>query len=429
MSKPEKLLSPGYVSLIICQFFGAMNDNVLKGVLTYMVIDGTWKGSLGQGGQGIVGMIFTVPFIFLSGYAGQIADRYSKRNVTWWVKFVEIPIAIIGGFGFWMGNLWITLLSLIALTSQSAFFGPAKYGMIPELVSDKLLSKANGTINMMTNLAVILGTLFAGMISDAYSPRILESSAQVLWLPLAAMLIIAVLGFVVVWFMPPLPAGNPNLAIDMNPVSNYIDTIRDMSKTKLLMVMMAWGYFYLLAGIALLILPEYTMVLDVGRGPASVLLGMLGISVGIGCAVAGVVSGDKIRPRLIPMGAAGLVLFFGLLGWIQPPVIGMKGTMMDVAKCNVSWLVLGAGFSAGFYIVPLQALLQKLSPDDERGRFLGTANGVSFAFLALASLFYWVVRPWFGDSPQRMFLVCSVLMAVGAAFFLWRLRGTKLDAV
>jgi sugar phosphate permease len=246
---------------------------------------------------------------------------------------------------------------------------------------------------------------------------------------MAAMVAISVLGFVPVWFMPPLAAGKPNLAIEMNPISNYIDTIRDMSKTKLMMVMMAWGYFYLLAGIALLILPEYTKVLDVDRGPASVLLGMMGISVGVGCAVAGVVSGNKIRPRLIPIGAAGLVFFFGLLGWIQPPVIGNGGTMVQVALCNVSWLVCGAGFAAGFYIVPLQALLQKLSPDDERGRFLGVANGVSFSFLAIASLFYWLVRSLFGDTPQRMFLVCSVMMAFGAAFFLWRLRGTKLDAV
>ena len=84
----------------------------------------------------------------------------------------------------------------------------------------------------------------------------------------------------------------------------------------------------------------------------------------------------------------------------------------------------GAGFSAGFYIIPLQALLQKLSPEADRGRFLGTANAVSFGFLTLASLLYIVIRPLYGDEPQKMFYVSSVLMAVGATFFLWRLRGT-----
>jgi acyl-[acyl-carrier-protein]-phospholipid O-acyltransferase/long-chain-fatty-acid--[acyl-carrier-protein] ligase len=68
--------------------------------------------------------------------------------------------------------------------------------------------------------------------------------------------------------------------------------------------------------------------------------------------------------------------------------------------------------------------LQKLSPDDERGRFLGTANAISFAFLALAALLYWVIRPAFGNQPQYIFYVSAALMAAGAAFFLWRLRGT-----
>jgi len=97
-----------------------------------------------------------------------------------------------------------------------------------------------------------------------------------------------------------------------------------------------------------------------------------------------------------------------------------------VLLSNVTFFILGAGFFAGFYIIPLQALLQKMSPDDERGRFLGTANAVSFAFMTVSALLYWVIRPAFGDEPQNIFYVCAGLMAVGAAFFLWRLRGTGL---
>ena len=184
----------GFMSLIFTQFFGAANDNVLKGVLIYMVIDGAWAGRLGPGGQGIVSVCFTLPFILLSGYAGQFADRHSKRYVSVLVKIVEVPIAIVALVGFWMGNLWVTLCALVALTCQSAFFGPAKYGMIPELVESRELSRANGTINMMTNLAVIIGTLAAGKIADVYSPQVVPDKvtpAAVLWLPGAAMLALA----------------------------------------------------------------------------------------------------------------------------------------------------------------------------------------------------------------------------------------------
>lgn len=420
------------MSLVATQFFGAMNDNVLKIVLTFMVIDGAWAGQLGAGGQGIVGICFTIPFLLLSGYAGQLADRHSKRTVTIWVKIAEIPISIIAAVGFFTGNLWITLAALILLTCQSSFFGPAKYGMIPELVEDSDLSRANGTINMMTNVAVIVGTLLGGIVSDLYSPQ--GTEAGLIWLPGVVLTLVAIFGLLTASFMTPLQIGDKDLQYKLNPFSTYIDTIREMSKTRLLMVMMAWGYFYLLAGIALFIVPEYAEVLDpiraegsveVNRAEASVLMGVLGVAIGVGCAVAGLISGHRIEPRLIPIGAAGLVVFFALLAAV-PPSLPNLSPMIRVGLSNVAFFILGAGFFAGFYIIPLQALLQKLSPDDERGRFLGTANAVSFTFLTVAGLLYWAVRPAFGNQPQNIFYVSSVLMAVGAAFFLWKLRGTGI---
>ncbi|MFG0263101.1 MAG: MFS transporter [Novipirellula sp. JB048] len=420
---PSHLLRRGFLGLLATQFFGAMNDNVLKGVLTFMVIQGgVWAGDLGEGGQGIVGLCFTIPFIFLSGYGGQIADRYSKRTVTMWLKCIEIPIVIAAGIGFLMGELWITLAALFALTCQSAFFGPAKYGMIPELVEDADLSRANGTINMMTNVAVILGTLVAGMVSDAYFPA---GSEGMLWLPAAVLLSIAVAGLGVAMLLTPLPVGDRHVRFDFNPLTTYLTTMREMSKTRLLMVMMAWGYFYLLAGIALFIVPEYTQVLEISSTEASVLMGVLGVSIGLGCAAAGLISGHRIEPRLVPIGAAGLVVFFALLA-IVPPSLPDARPMLRVALSNVAMFIFGAGFFAGFYIVPLQSLLQYLSPEGERGRFLGTANAVSFIFLTIAALLYWAIRPAFADQPQHIFLVSSLLMGAGAAFFLWQLRGTGI---
>jgi MFS family permease len=443
----SNLLKRGFMSLVATQFFGAMNDNILKGVLTFMVLDGIWSGSLGRGGQGIVSMCFTIPFILLSGYAGQVADRFSKRTVTFWVKSLEIPIALLAGIGFYTNNLWITLSALVALTCQSAFFGPAKYGMILEFVGDRDLSRANGTINMMTNLAVIVGTLLAGSVSDRYSPQPVANAitpAAVSWLPGAVMVGVAIAGLMAALFMTPLQAGARALKWDPNPFTTYLETIREMARGRLIMVMMAWGYFYMLAWIALMILPEYTDVLNITREQASVLMGVMGIAIGLGCAVAGLISGHRIEPRLVPIGAAGMVIFFALLGGVKPKLGGITSATEEVATAteevesaksvysprvsvalsNVSFFVLGAGFFAGFYIIPLQALLQKLSPDDERGRFLGTANAVSFAFLTIGALLYWVIRPAFGENPQHIFFVSSVLMATGAGFFLWRLWGT-----
>ena len=425
----SNLVKRGFLSLIFTQFFGAANDNLLKGVLTFMVIDGVWSGRLGAGGQGLVALCFTIPFIVLSGYAGQFADRNSKRYVSVLVKVVEIPIAATAMLGFWLGSLWITLAALVALTCQSAFFGPAKYGMIPELVDDRDLSRANGTINMMTNIAVILGTLAAGEVADRYSPLPASdgsSAPAVLWLPGALMLAVAAAGLIAVLFLVRLEPGDKNLKYNPNPLATYISTIREMSKSPLLMVMLAWGYFYLLAGLALLIIPEYTIVLNIDRAEASVLLGILGVAIGLGSVSAGLISGHRIEPRLIPIGALGITVFFVLLGTVQPslPALAPK---LRVAFSNVGGFIFGAGVFAGFYIIPLKAMFQKLSPDDERGRFLGTANGISFSFLAVASLLYWIIKPLFIGAPQRIFLVSAALMLVGAVFFLVKLRHTVLS--
>lgn len=409
----SNIFKRGFLALIITQFFGAANDNILKGVLTFMVIDGAWKGRLGAGGQGIVGLCFTLPFILLSAYAGQFADRYSKRTVSVWVKVSEVPIAAMGMLGLWTGELWTTLFALVLLTTQSTFFGPAKYGMIPELVPPDDLSRANGTINMMTNIAVIAGTLAAGFIADRYYPlpdKNGVTAAPILWLPGVVMLAVALAGLASVFYLPPLVPGNRGLKFNWNPFAIYIDALREMAKTPLLGVAMAWGYFYFLAGLALLIIPEYTLVLNVNRETASYLLGVMGVAIGAGSAAAGLISGHRIETRLVPVGALGMMIFFTLLG-LAPATFWV-----------VAMLILCAGFFAGFYIIPLQALLQKLSPADERGRFLGTSNGISFAFLALASLAYWIIRPVFGSAPQRIFIVCAALLLLGAGLFLRQLR-------
>ncbi len=409
----SNLVKRGFLSLLGTQFLGAANDNVLKGVLTYMVIDGAWAGDLGAGGQGIVGLCFTLPFILLSGYAGQFADRNSKRFVAVLVKVIEIPISVVGLVGFWTGDLWVTLGALVALTCQSAFFGPAKYGMIPELVDSGDLSRANGTINMMTHVAVIVGTLAAGFIADRYSPLPDKAGVHadgVMWLPGVTMVLVAMAGLVAVLFLVKLEPGDRKLKYSWNPFATYVVAIRHMSRTPLLMVALAWGYFYLLAGMALSIIPEYTVVLSIDRGTASALLGIMAIAIGAGSVIAGLVSGHRIEPRLVPVGAVGLSVFFVLLGVVPP------------SFWSVAAFIFGAGFFAGFYIIPLQALLQRLSPDSERGRFLGTANAISFAFLSAAFGIFALIRPAFGDSPQRIFLVSAGLMILGTAYFVLRLR-------
>ena len=188
------------------------------------------------------------------------------------------------------------------------------------------------------------------------------------------------------------------------------------------MIMMAWAYFYLLAGIALFIVPEYTLVLNVSRAEASVLMGVLDCNRSrMWCG--GYVSGRDIEPRLIQL--SSWINRFLLFAFVPPSLAGGEGSAR-IALSNVAWFILGAGFFAGFYIVPLQSLLQGLSPDSQRGQYLGTANAISFGFMTLAAVFYWLVRDLFGDQPQKIFYLCSLLMGLGAVSLFGNCQGSDL---
>ena len=429
----SNIFKRGFAALIATQFFGAANDNILKGVLIFMLANGLWQGALGAGGQGWASALFTLPFIFLSGYAGRFADRHSKSSVTVLVKCIEIPIALIGMVGFWMQNLWITLGALIALACQSAFFGPAKYGMIPELVEKRDLSRANGAINMMTNIAVIVGTLAAGQIAVAYFPKDEAPQKPLLWLPGVIMILVAIAGLVCSLLLPRLKEGDKSIQYELNPFTTYISSLKEMNGTPLFTVMFSWAYFYLLAGLALLAIPDYEAVLvlhNVNAAEVAVLMGVMGIAIGLGCVLAGLISGHAIRPRLILVGAAGLIFFFAMLGML-PAQLPDLPRYWRVLFSWISFAIVGAGIFAGFYIIPLQAMLQRLTPEDELGRYLGTANGLSFTFILLASLLYSLLLNFVfpHDQAQRTFLVCAILMAIGLPFFIWRVkaRGFSFD--
>lgn len=409
----------GFLSLLSTQFLGAANDNILKQVVIFMVTTGgAWyltveQGGLGDGGQSIIFLCLTLPFIPLSGYAGQLADRFSKRDVMVMAKLVEVPIAVVAMISFLIGSLWLAMAALIALAIQSTFFGPAKYGIVPELVDDDQLSHANGTLNMLTNIAIIAGSLLAGPLSEMYDPQ--EGNAMGLsdgirWAPGLALVVVSLTGLVSAWFMPKLPAADPGLRIDFNPFKTYWLALGEMATTPLLTVALAWSGFYMVGTIALLTLPEFRSILDITYSQTGLYLGILGVSIGLGSVITGLISGRTIRHGLVPFGALGMTICFGMLGILKPTVIG------------VGILIFLAGFSAGFYIIPLQSLLQKLSPEDERGRFLGTANALSFLFSSIGALIFWIATSKAGLEPNRAFLICAALALIGTTMGVVQMR-------
>jgi acyl-[acyl-carrier-protein]-phospholipid O-acyltransferase/long-chain-fatty-acid--[acyl-carrier-protein] ligase len=403
----------GFVSLIATQFFEAASDNIVKGVIAFGVaLGGPWQSDFGKGGNGIVGVAFTVPFILLSAFGGRIADRSSKSRLTIVLKAISLGVCALCAVEFARGSAWGALAALVAFAIVSAFFGPVKYGMIAELVAPKDLARANGIINMATNVAVIVGTLVAGLVAQRWKDSFVNGvpTGGSAWSPGLVMGVFVVLGFLTALTLPRLKPQNPTLPVDLNPLSTYIATTREMAKSPLLAVCAAWTFFYFVAAVVLLILPDYSQVLGVKDDQTSYLMAALGVAIGVGCVTAAYLDTPARRARFVAFGAGGLAVGFGLLG-LAPPNFGLTMGLLALT-----------GIVAGFYIIPLQSMLQALAPDNLRGRVLGTANGYSFLMGAVGSAMFLGLRHL--DLPSnRVFLVMAALCAlVGGGAALW-LRG------
>jgi acyl-[acyl-carrier-protein]-phospholipid O-acyltransferase/long-chain-fatty-acid--[acyl-carrier-protein] ligase len=403
----------GFLSLLATQFFEAASDNIIKTTIGFAVaVGGPWEAVFGKGGNGVVAVAFTVPFILLSAFGGRIADRSSKSRITVVLKTISLGVCAFCAVEFARGSPMGALAALVAFATVSAFFGPVKYGMIAELVPSKDLARANGIINMATNVAVITGTVVAGIVAQRWKDGFVDGAPTggAAWLPGLAMGAFVVLGFLTCLTLPRLRPQNPTLPVNLNPFSTYISTTREMAKSPLLAVCAAWTFFYFVAATVLLILPDYSSHLGVRDDETSILMAALGVAIGVGCVAAAYLDTPARRQRFIPLGAGGLALGFALLG------VAPASFALTLA------LLVATGLVAGLYIIPLQAMLQSLAPDDLRGRVLGTANGYSFLMGAIGSGLFFALRQ--GDMPSnRIFLVLAGLCAaVGVVIVLW-LRG------
>ncbi|MSR41191.1 MAG: MFS transporter [Phycisphaerales bacterium] len=409
--KPRAALwNHGFASLLTTQFFEAACDNLVKGALAFAIATGgPWNEYFGAGGNGLVALLFALPFILLSAFGGRVADRCSKSRLTIYLKSLSFIVAGVALIGFSHGLPMLALTSLIFFAIVSAFFGPVKYGMIAELVAPEKLVRANGVINMATNVAVICGGLLAGIVSVHWKGSFVDGAPVGIqaYVPGFAILALVIGGFITCLTLPKLQPQNPTLPINLNPFSTYITTIREMKQTPLLAICVAWTYFYFAAAVVLVVLPDYSTFLSINDDWNSYLMAAMGAAIGIGCITAAYADHEARRSTFVVVGAFGLGAVFLALG-LAPP-------SYPITMC----LLIAMGLVAGFYIIPLQSMLQIHSPDKSRGRVLGTANGMSFAMGAVGGAMFYGLRT-LGMPSNRVFLVVGLLtLIVGVLIVRW----------
>src|ERR1051325_7898555 len=204
----DTLRQRGLPSFLWTQFLGAFNDNLFKIVVSMLAVHLVASARAGRE-LSIVSAVFILPFLLFSGYAGQLADVYSKRTVLIVTKSLEIVAATLGLVAFAFGHLQLTYLVLFLIGVQATFFSPAKYGILPEMLPDRDLSRANGVLEMSTFVAIVLGTAVGGYLFDVWHDR--------LWLIGVIVVAVAGLGTALSFGIPRVPAAAPARRIDLNP--------------------------------------------------------------------------------------------------------------------------------------------------------------------------------------------------------------------
>ena len=181
----QTLKTPGLQPFLWTQFLGAFNDNLFKMVVSLVAVRAATAAEAGRN-LSIISALFILPFILFSGYAGQLADVHSKRTVLVVTKSLEIVATTLGLVAFAMGHLQLTYAVLFLFAVQATFFSPAKYGILPEMLPDRDLSRANGVLEMSTFVAIVVGVAAGGAMFDAWQ--------QELWLIGVIVIAIALAG-------------------------------------------------------------------------------------------------------------------------------------------------------------------------------------------------------------------------------------------
>jgi acyl-[acyl-carrier-protein]-phospholipid O-acyltransferase/long-chain-fatty-acid--[acyl-carrier-protein] ligase len=402
----------GFWALIVTQFQGAFSDNVVKNLAILIAIFGTGMTAVDKNRFGeSIGALFALPFILFSMAGGFLADRFSKRSVMLGVKVFEMLIMSLVFAGLWTLDKNLLLAGVFLMGTHSAFFGPSKYGSLPELLPEKKLSWGNGILELGTFMAIILGTVAAAILSQKLQGR--------QWISGLVLIALAIFGFVSCLGITKIPAANPQKKFTPNFPAEVWRQLRAMRGDRpLWLAIIGNTYFNFIGALLLLNLFFYgANVLHVDETKIGLLNVALALGIGLGSAAAGYLSGGKIEYGLVPLGAFGLSIFSALLA--------LPG--LSVTKAVVLLALLG--FAGGFFIVPVSALLQHKPARENKGEVQATANLLSFVGVFLASGAHWLLAQQLQLSPRHIFLVGGLLTFVGAIYVLFLLPDALLRFV
>jgi 1-acyl-sn-glycerol-3-phosphate acyltransferase len=401
------------------QFLGAGNDNLFKFAFTVLVTYQLQVAWLPPAMAGLViGALFIAPFLLFSATSGQLADKFDKALLIRFVKWFEIAIMLLAGWGFLRQNVPVLLACVALMGLHSTLFGPVKFAYLPQHLDERELTGGNGMVQMGSFVAILLGQVAGGLLIalPGVGGRYVAIGCVAL----------AVLGRVLAQAVPASPATDPALRINWNP---FTETWRNLKLAHGNIVVfrsllgISWMWFF--GAVFLSMFPAFAKeVLHGDERVASLLLVVFSVGIGSGALLCEWLSRRHVEIGLVPLGAIGMSVFsvdlyFAARG--LPPAANL--TLGAFVALPAHWRVMAdlalLSLFAGIYSVPMYALIQIRSQPTHRARFIAANNILNALFMIVSSLGVGLLLGAGLTIPQ-VFLVVGLLNAV-VAFYIFML--------
>jgi 1-acyl-sn-glycerol-3-phosphate acyltransferase len=401
------------------QFLGALNDNVFRNALVILFAFRAVAGAVAP--DTLVNLstaLFIAPFFLFSAAAGQLADKIDKSRLIRLVKVIEIVLMGVGAVALRRDSVPLLLVLLFLMGVHSTLFGPVKYSILPQHLRAEELVGGNALVQTGTFAAILLGTIVGGILAGI-------PDAGRGWVGVV-ILAVAIAGWLASRGIPAAPPSDPDLRVGVNPVRETLRTMafaRENRTVFLSILGISWFWFY--GALLLAQLPGLTRdALGGSESVVTLLLTVFSIGVAIGCLLCERMSEGAVELGLVPLGSLGLTLF-ALDLYFATHTGAPQGAPLGAAaflRAPHAWRVLAdvglIGASGGFFIVPLQALVQQRSRPDRCSQVIAAGNILSALFMVLAALIAIGLRHAGFTIPQLVLLV-GVLNAGAAIYIYW----------
>lgn len=413
------LSSRRLLGLFLAQFFGALNDNLLRNAL---IIQVAYRDASSSSQLEIIVTIatalFILPYFLFSATAGQLADKFEKASLVSALKLWEIGVMALAGVALALDSLGFGLATLFLAGVQAAFFGPVKYGILPELLAEDDLLSGNAVIEAGTFLAILIGTIAGGiMIMLANGPAIVT----------ATVLVFAAGGWAASLFIPRMGRAAPELRINPNIVAETWHVMRFASENPVVRWAILGNSWFWFVGVALVSqFPNYAKdVLGADNQVVTLFLTMNSIGIGAGSMLAGRILRGALTARLVPFAALAMAIFAGDIWLVDgarqgTALLDMGAFLARPEHWRISFDLLATALAAGVFVVPLYAIMQARSELSRRARIVA-ANNVWNALFMVGAGMGSVLMLKLGAGVTDIFLaIAAGNLVLGAAT--WHLR-------